>query len=103
MVRRARSLVMLLAAGTTVSGLVLAMGAVPAAGAAAQQFADVGAAPATGGTWGKAIEVPGLGTLNARGDAAIFSASCASAGNCATGGFYTDSSGHTQAFVVGQN
>jgi len=49
----------------------------------------------THGTWGTAIEVPGLGTLNAGGDAAIFSVSCASAGNCATGGFYTDSSGHT--------
>jgi len=56
----------------------------------------------TNGTWGTAIEMPGLGTLNARGDAAIFSASCASAGNCATGGFYTDSSGHTQAFVASQ-
>jgi hypothetical protein len=56
----------------------------------------------TNGTWGTAIEVPGLGTLNAGGNSAIFSVSCATAGNCATGGFYTDSSGHDQAFVASQ-
>src|SRR5712692_4756698 len=54
------------------------------------------------GVWGNAIEVPGLGTLNKRGDVAVVSVSCASAGNCAAGGFYTDGSGHTQAFVVSQ-
>jgi hypothetical protein len=54
----------------------------------------------TNGTWGTAIEAPHLGTLNAGGDAAVFSVSCAPAGNCAAGGFYTDGSGHTQAFVV---
>ncbi len=54
------------------------------------------------GTWGTAIEAPHLGTLNAGGDAAVFSVSCATAGNCAAGGFYTDGSGHTQAFVVSQ-
>jgi len=56
----------------------------------------------TNGTWGTAIEAPHLGTLNAGGDAAVFSVSCATAGNCAAGGFYTDGSGHTQAFVVSQ-
>jgi len=56
----------------------------------------------TNGTWGNAIEVPGLATLNAGGDAVIFSVSCASAGNCAAGGFYTDGAGQTQAFVVSQ-
>jgi hypothetical protein len=54
----------------------------------------------TNGTWGDAIEVPGSGTLNAGGNAAIFSVSCPSAGNCAAGGFYRDGSGHGQAFVV---
>jgi len=54
----------------------------------------------TNGTWGNAIEVPGSGTLNAGGNAAIFSVSCPSAGNCAAGGFYRDGSGHGQAFVV---
>jgi len=28
--------------------------------------------------------------------------SCASAGHCSAGGFYTGSSGHLQAFVVSQ-
>jgi hypothetical protein len=54
------------------------------------------------GTWGKAIRVPGSGALNAGGDASVASVSCASAGNCAAGGFYTDGSGHLQGFVVSQ-
>jgi hypothetical protein len=56
----------------------------------------------TNGTWGTAIEIPGLATLNTGGDAAITSVSCRSAGNCAAGGTYRDSVGHTQAFVVNQ-
>jgi hypothetical protein len=54
------------------------------------------------GRWGKAIKVPGLGTLNKGGDAAVFSVSCGSAGSCAAGGYYTDRRGHTQGFVVSQ-
>ena len=54
------------------------------------------------GTWRAAIEVPGTAALNHGGDAGIGSVSCASAGNCSAGGFYKDSSGHVQAFVVGQ-
>src|SRR5215471_17155141 len=56
------------------------------------------------GTWGKAIEVPGSGALNAGGGAGVSSVSCASAGNCAAGGFYTDTDGfgHQQAFVVSE-
>jgi hypothetical protein len=42
------------------------------------------------GHWGKAIEVPGLGDLNKRGDAAVLSVSCGSAGNCASGGIYDE-------------
>jgi hypothetical protein len=56
----------------------------------------------TNGIWRSAIEVPGLGTLNGGGNAAPFSVSCASAGNCAAGGLYKDRAGHTQAFVVSQ-
>ncbi len=56
----------------------------------------------TNGTWGKAIEVPGSGTLNKGGSADTFSVSCASAGNCAAGGSYTDGSGRAQAFVVSE-
>ena len=54
------------------------------------------------GTWHAAIEVPGTGTLNRGGSAGVLSVSCASAGNCAAAGSYTDRSGHTQAFVASQ-
>ena len=54
------------------------------------------------GRWSKGKEVPGTATLNTRGNAAINSVSCASAGNCSAGGDYTDSSRHFQAFVVSQ-
>ena len=52
------------------------------------------------GRWAKAIEVPGLGALNKGGDADVSSVSCASAGNCAAGGSYTDSDRHQQGFVA---
>jgi hypothetical protein len=54
------------------------------------------------GTWGKAREVPGTAALNRGGGAAIRSVSCASAGNCSAGGYYTESTGNQQAFVVTQ-
>ncbi len=50
--------------------------------------------------WGLAEEVPGLGALNAGGNAAVNSVSCWRQDDCAAGGFYTDASGHQQAFVV---
>jgi hypothetical protein len=52
------------------------------------------------GTWGNAIEVPGSAALNTGGTAAVDSVSCASAGNCAAGGSYTDSSGNSEVFVA---
>jgi hypothetical protein len=54
------------------------------------------------GSWQHAFEVPGLGLLNAGGNASLISLSCASAGNCAGGGFYADSSSGIQAFVVNE-
>jgi hypothetical protein len=55
----------------------------------------------TGGTWGKAREVPRIGALNQDGGAAVTSVSCASAGNCSAGGQYNDTPpGRGQAFVV---
>ena len=54
----------------------------------------------TNGTWGTATEVPGTATLNSGGSGDLVSVSCASAGNCAAGGYYRDGSGHDQAFVV---
>jgi ABC-type phosphate transport system substrate-binding protein len=56
----------------------------------------------TGGVWGTAIEVPGTAALNAAGYAGITSVSCASAGNCSAGGWYTDASSNDQAFVVSE-
>ena len=54
------------------------------------------------GTWGTAQEVPGTVALNQGGGALVNSVSCASAGNCGTGGSYADASGHHQAFVVAE-
>jgi hypothetical protein len=56
----------------------------------------------TGGSWGSAIEVPGSATLNSGGYAGVNWVSCATAGNCAAGGDYTNGSGHSQAFVVNE-
>jgi hypothetical protein len=52
--------------------------------------------------WQSAIEVPGTGALNKGGYAVVNSLSCASAGNCAAGGSYTDGSHNRQAFVASE-
>ena len=52
------------------------------------------------GIWGPAQEVPGTAALNKGREAQVLSVSCARAGDCSAGGFYTDASGHRQAFVV---
>jgi hypothetical protein len=72
------------------------------ASAAAGTSAAAVRSAVSGGTWGKAQEVPGLGTLNAGGVAEVVSVSCGSVGNCSAGGFYTDASGGQQAFVVSE-
>jgi len=57
------------------------------------------------GRWGKAIEVPGTADLNTGGSASVNSVSCASAGNCTAGGFYTQRVGKKnfgQAFVASE-
>jgi hypothetical protein len=55
------------------------------------------------GRWGRAIEVPGMCTLNASGNAEItILVSCAPAGTCAAGGDYWDRRGRPQGFVVSQ-
>ena len=52
------------------------------------------------GVWGKAIDVPGLAALTGR-LAEASSVSCASPGNCAAVGDYSNSSGGvTQGFVA---
>ena len=54
-----------------------------------------------GGTWGTAGEVPGTAQLDTDGDAQTESVSCASAGNCSAGGYYTDAAGW-HVFVVNE-
>jgi len=56
----------------------------------------------TNGSWGTAQEIPGTAALNQGGSAFTGSLSCARAGTCAAGGWYTDSSGGQQAFVVSE-
>jgi hypothetical protein len=87
--------------------LVLAQAAAASAAAARGGLAGTHAAAgarvaAHGGTWGTAMEVPGITALNKGGTAAIDSVSCARAGTCSAGGFYTDASGHRQALVAGE-
>ncbi len=59
------------------------------------------AASEKNGRWGRAIEIPGLGALN-QGGADVIELSCASAGNCAAAGDYTDAGGHRQGFVASE-
>ena len=55
------------------------------------------------GIWGMAEEVPGTAHLNAGGQTAgVSSVSCAAAGDCSAGGWYTASNGSRPAFVVTQ-
>ena len=79
------------AAGPGVAGAAGA-GAVPA------RLASVRAA----GSWGNAIEVPGLAALNKGKDAQVLSVSCPSAGNCAAGGSYVDGRRREQGFVAAE-
>ena len=60
----------------------------------------------TGGIWGTAQEVPGIGALNAGGSARILSVWCSAAGDCSAGGQYAsktvDGIATVQAFVVNE-
>ena len=56
----------------------------------------------TNGSWGTAVDVPGTSALNSGGIASVKSISCAGAGECVAGGFYTDGSGNPQAFLAGE-
>jgi hypothetical protein len=86
------------------AGVVLLLGAAasPSMAAAPAGTAVVAGArdAASGGSWGPAKEL--AAALNTGGAAGVNSVSCASAGNCGAGGFYTDSSGNLQAFAVSE-
>jgi hypothetical protein len=56
----------------------------------------------THGVWSKAEEVPGTAVLNANGNARVTSVSCAAAGDCLAGGWYTPAGGHRQPFVTSE-
>lgn len=53
------------------------------------------------GTWGQAIELPGLASPD-RSDPVADALSCSTPGNCAAGGTYRDSSESDQGFVADQ-
>ena len=89
-------------AGAAVVLLGPVLGVASAAGAAAGMRLAAGARALSGGTWGKAEEIPGLATLDSGGNARVNSVSCGPAGNCGAGGFYTDSSARVHAFVISQ-
>ena len=63
-----------------------------------QAFLDV----QKGGKWRNAFEVPGTAGLNKGHNGAATAISCPSAGNCAVGGYYTNSSGHGELFLINQ-
>jgi hypothetical protein len=91
-----------LAAVVTAAVLAVACSVLQASGseAAARMLAT---AAASGGVWGKALEVPGMAGLDNADGAEITSVSCASAGDCTAGGYSPDASGNnTQAYVVGE-
>jgi hypothetical protein len=55
----------------------------------------------TSGTWGSAIEAPGIPFLNYGGSLAT-AVSCPANGNCSAGGTYLDASDHLQAFAINE-
>jgi len=52
------------------------------------------------GVWGTANKIPGSAALNVGGNLVPNAMSCASPGNCAVSGNYTDGSGNIQAWVA---
>jgi hypothetical protein len=65
----------------------------------------------SGSSWGEAEEVPGTAALNTGPyegiggvpDAMVQSVSCASAGDCSAGGFYTDTNDQSDGFLVNES
>src|SRR5262249_57400935 len=83
--------------------LVIAAGAAVLLGTGCAQVAAAKTAAArAGGSWGRAITVPGLAALNTGRNAAVLSVSCPSPGNCAAAGDYRDGGHHQQGFVVSE-
>ncbi len=51
------------------------------------------------GTWGSAVAVPGLATLNVGGSVADLSIACGAPGSCVVAGDYKDAAGNVQIFT----
>src|SRR5215472_11457901 len=94
---RRHKVMMILVAAVWCAALLTAAGV-----ADAEPLRPAGGAVIPAGAWRKAIEVPGLGLLNAGGEAYVTSVSCGSAGNCVAGGSYVDGRGVRRAFVVSE-
>lgn len=54
------------------------------------------------GSWGTAIEVPGEAALNGDRDGAMTTLSCPAGGWCAGGGYVTNNTGNTHAFLANE-
>jgi hypothetical protein len=64
-----------------------------------QAFLDV----QKNGKWSNAFEVPGTASLNVGHNGQLTAISCPSAGNCAAGGYYTNSVAHGELFLISQS
>jgi hypothetical protein len=64
-----------------------------------QAFLDV----QKGGKWANAFEVPGTAGLNVGHNGQVTAISCPSAGNCAVGGYYTNSASHGELFLISES
>src|SRR5215475_10875868 len=94
-----RSVTMILAVAGAV-GLTAVAG--PGGAMAGTRTAVAPRAAALHGTWRASRAIPGAAALNQGGYALVNSVSCSSPGNCSAGGWYTDSGGGTQAFIVSE-
>lgn len=80
-----------------------AAGDCTAAGSYQRRGDRIFVADETGGTWGNAEQLPGLGTLGKGKFVAVSQVSCGEPGNCVAGGSYTDASGHGQGWLATEN
>ena len=93
---RSRYPALLAAAGLAI---LLAAAGLSSAQAAPRSAVSPGS---SGGTWGKAIAIPGLRRLNTGGSADISAVSCPAPGDCEVAGYYTASDTSQQGFLVSQ-
>ncbi len=95
--RRSVTTMILAVAGAAVLTAVAGSGGVMAG----TRTAAAPRAAALNGTWRTAREIPGTAAIS-KAFTQVNSVSCASAGNCSAGGWYTDSSDLVQPFVVSE-